>query len=132
FHIRSGGLLQRLFSTFANGLPGVGLMLQRLVTAAALVNRGVAHFHVMPLYGVGVPQIIEVAAGALLLVGLWTPMTGVVVSCLELWLVFCGNGEPWFPLVLAALGASLAMIGPGAWSIDARLFGRKYIKTSSR
>jgi uncharacterized membrane protein YphA (DoxX/SURF4 family) len=30
-------------------------------------------------------------------------------------------------LVLAILGLSLAMIGPGAWSVDARLFGRKQI-----
>jgi len=29
--------------------------------------------------------------------------------------------------MLAALGAALAMVGPGAWSIDARLFGRKRI-----
>ena len=40
----------------------------------------------------------------------------------------------WFlrglvPLTLAILGATLAMIGPGAWSIDARLFGRKHIET---
>jgi hypothetical protein len=31
------------------------------------------------------------------------------------------------PLVLAVLGASLAMIGPGVWSFDARIFGRKQI-----
>jgi putative oxidoreductase len=30
-------------------------------------------------------------------------------------------------IVLALLGSTLAMIGPGAWSIDARLFGRKHI-----
>ena len=34
----------------------------------------------------------------------------------------------WMPLALAVLGASLAMIGPGAWSLDARLFGRKQIE----
>jgi putative oxidoreductase len=33
------------------------------------------------------------------------------------------------PIVLVVLGLSLAMIGPGAWSIDARLFGRKQITT---
>ena len=31
-------------------------------------------------------------------------------------------------IVLAALGVALAMIGPGAWSVDARLFGRKRIR----
>jgi hypothetical protein len=28
-------------------------------------------------------------------------------------------------VVAAALGISLAMLGPGAWSLDARIFGRK-------
>jgi len=38
-------------------------------------------------------------------------------------------GDPWIPIMLAILGATAAMIGPGAWSIDARLFGRKHIET---
>jgi hypothetical protein len=33
----------------------------------------------------------------------------------------------WVPIMQAVLGAILAMVGPGAWSIDARLFGRKRI-----
>jgi hypothetical protein len=32
----------------------------------------------------------------------------------------------------ATIGAALAMIGPGAWSLDARLFGRKRIETHDR
>ena len=31
------------------------------------------------------------------------------------------------PFLLSALGLSLSMLGPGAWSLDARLFGRKQI-----
>jgi putative oxidoreductase len=30
------------------------------------------------------------------------------------------------------LGAALAMLGPGAWSVDARLFGRKRIRIPLR
>jgi putative oxidoreductase len=33
---------------------------------------------------------------------------------------------------LATLGATLAMIGPGAWSIDAHLFGRKHFEIRQR
>jgi hypothetical protein len=40
---------------------------------------------------------------------------------------FSHSDDPWIPIMLAALGAALAMVGPGAWSIDARLFGRKRI-----
>jgi putative oxidoreductase len=50
-----------------------------------------------------------------------------VVAGRELWAVFSDDGDPWMALVLATLGASLAMIGPGAWSVDARLFGRRQI-----
>jgi hypothetical protein len=32
------------------------------------------------------------------------------------------------PIILATLSATLAMIGPGAWSIDAWLYGRKHIE----
>jgi uncharacterized membrane protein YphA (DoxX/SURF4 family) len=78
------------------------------------------------------PQMIGAAAGILLLAGLWTPMVGTVVAGVEIWIVFSSAGDPWKPLILATLGATLAMIGPGAWSIDARLFGRKHIETSTR
>jgi uncharacterized membrane protein YphA (DoxX/SURF4 family) len=31
----------------------------------------------------------------------------------------------WMHIFVAVLCISLAMLGPGVWSIDARLFGRK-------
>jgi hypothetical protein len=40
------------------------------------------------------------------------------------------SGEPWVALSQAILAAALAMIGPGAWSIDARRYGRKRIDLS--
>jgi putative oxidoreductase len=120
--------LQRLFSTFANGLPGLGLMLQRLVTAAILVYGAAAHLNATPqITSVG-PQLIDTGMGILLLVGLWTPVIGAMVAGRELWIMLSSGGDPRMPLVLATLGITLAMIGPGAWSIDARLFGRRQIK----
>jgi putative oxidoreductase len=128
---RTGVSLQRLFSTFASGFPGIGLLLQRLITAAALECSVFAHFH-GTLQGVSVALLlIDGGAALLLLVGLWTPVAGAVIACCELWMVVSG-GEFWLPLVLATLGAALAMIGPGAWSIDALLFGRKQIGPPSR
>jgi len=49
-----------------------------------------------------------------------------------LWIAFSRAGDPWIPIMLATLGATLAMVGPGAWSIDARLFGRKHIDIPER
>ena len=120
--------LQRLFSNFANGLPGLGLMLQRVVTATVLVYGAVMQVPATTQHGSLAPQMIDAGAGILLVAGLWTPFVGATVAGRELWVVFSGGGDPWLPLVLATLGASLAMIGPGAWSIDARLFGRRQIK----
>jgi hypothetical protein len=40
-------------------------------------------------------------------------------------LIFFHTRDPWMCMILATLGVTLAIIGPGAWSIDAKLFGRK-------
>jgi putative oxidoreductase len=127
-----GVSLQRLFSTFANGFPGIGLLLQRLITATALGCSVFARFHGMPQRVSVALLLIDGGAALLLLVGLWTPVAGVVIACCELWIVVSGGGEFWLHLVLATLGATLAMIGPGARSIDALLFGRKQIGPLSR
>jgi uncharacterized membrane protein YphA (DoxX/SURF4 family) len=120
--------LQRLFSTFADGWPGGGLLAQRLLTGAILLYCGITHLgkasQLVPI----TPHIIGAGAGILLLVGLWTPVGGGLVTIVELWVVLSRIGDPLVPLMLAILGATLAMIGPGAWSIDARLFGRKHIE----
>lgn len=54
---------------------------------------------------------------------------GAVVAIAELWIAFAALGNPLIPILLATFGATLAMIGPGAWSIDAKLFGRKHLET---
>lgn len=127
-----GASLQRLFSTFADGFPGIGLLLQRLITAMAVACSMLARFHTVPQRGSVALPLIGGGAALLLLLGLWTPFAGVMIACCELWVVVSGGGEFWPSLVLATLGATLAMIGPGAWSIDALLFGRKQIRPLSR
>jgi putative oxidoreductase len=67
--------------------------------------------------------------GLFILAGLWTPVAGTLVALVEFWIVLSGGGNAWISIILAVLGGTLAMIGPGAWSIDARLFGRKHIPT---
>ena len=122
--------MQRLFSTFADGWPGGGLLLLRALLAVLLVYSGIAHLGNASPLSVILPYLIAAVAGLLLLVGLWTPVVGALLAIVELWIVFSHVGDPWTPSILAVLGATLAMIGPGAWSVDARLFGRKYIETS--
>ena len=118
--------MQRLFSTFANSWPGFGLLLQRLVTGIALLHNAAAQLEARTA-GLMIPEITGAVLGLFILTGLWTPLVGALVVAVELWIVFAGGSDIWFSLMLAALGGTLAMIGPGAWSIDARLFGRKHL-----
>jgi len=120
--------VQRLFTTFANGWPGFGLFIQRLVTGIVLLFHGIMPLTQVPAAGPLIPRIAGAVLGSLILMGLWTPLAGALVVVMEFWNAITGTGnEP--SLMLAVLGGTLAMIGPGAWSIDARLFGRKHIAT---
>jgi putative oxidoreductase len=120
--------VQRLFSTFADGWPGGGLFTQRLLLGAALFYSCVGCLSAKPVCGTLVPQSIGVIAGVLLLAGLWTPVAGVLTAIVEVWIAVSVPNSAVLPAILGALGASLAMIGPGAWSLDAWLFGRKHIE----
>jgi putative oxidoreductase len=126
-YVARGFSLQRLFSTFANGWPGVGLLLQRLVTGTVLLHQG--SFDATPCALI-LPQAVGAVAGMLLLIGLWTPVAGTLVAIADAWLLWSSAGNPVSSAMLAVLGATLAMIGPGAWSIDARLFGRRHLQDS--
>jgi uncharacterized membrane protein YphA (DoxX/SURF4 family) len=81
-------------------------------------------------------QLIGIAAGILLLNGLWTPVAGALAAIVKLWIalsrLFSHSGDPWVAIPQAVLSAILAMVGPGAWSIDARLFGRRRIDLPKR
>lgn len=74
-----------------------------------------------------IPELLAATTGLLLLVGLWTPLAGTAALLIECWALIIGSQEPWAAIVPGLLGLTIAMIGPGAWSIDARIFGRKHI-----
>jgi putative oxidoreductase len=71
--------------------------------------------------------IVAAGAGALLLAGLWTPIAGVIASMLEVWVAVSLPADSSAPALAAAIALGLALLGPGAWSIDARNYGRKRI-----
>jgi len=125
-----GLALQRLFSTFPNSWPGLGLLLLRSCLGIALIYFGIAGFMAEPSGPVTFAQnLLATAGGIFLFSGLWTPVIAGLVALEELWKVLGLHRPPGesalIHIVLAVLAVSLAMLGPGAWSIDARLFGRK-------
>ena len=120
------GTMQRLYSTFPNGVPGAGLLVLRLAAGVPLLVNGTAILLSTPHGVTFAISLVGVVVGGLLIAGLWTPYAGALQALVEGWLGYLG-GIPDIHLVRAALGIGLAALGPGAWSIDARLFGRKRI-----
>jgi|HubBroStandDraft_6_1064221.scaffolds.fasta_scaffold115050_2 putative oxidoreductase len=122
-HDSAGGCtaLQRLFSMFPNGWPGLALLLLRVAAGILLIYDGA-----VPL----ILRAVAIGAGSLLLLGLWTPVAGVLVTCAEMCFLLLGTADPRSSILLGAVGAALVALGPGALSIDARLFGRKRLDIS--
>jgi len=104
----------------------------RLVTGIALIDAGVTKLWGGPPFGPTILCVIATGAGVLLIVGLWTPIAGLLLVVIEVWKAFSHPGNPWTRILLANLGAALALLGPGAWSVDAYLFGWKRIDIRDR
>lgn len=124
--------MRRLYSTFAGGWPGIGLLLMRVVLGASLVVRASSTLWRDPPVTSTIISAFLAGFGLLLIPGLWTPIAGALVALLETWQIMAIAGDRWFALLLGTIGASLAMLGPGLWSVDARLFGWKRVEPSPR
>ena len=122
----------RLFSTFAHGAPGVGLLLLRLTSGLALVLDALTSLREHPPVGSAMLEVFIGCVGILLVVGLWTPIAGTLLALIGVWHAFVEPTNRSTYVLLGILGAALALLGPGRWSVDARLFGWKRIVTGDR
>jgi len=104
---------------FPNGWPGTGLLLLRAASGALLIRQGLIGPRSILI------QLLEVLAGTLLIGGLWTPIAGVVVIVCQSWAAITTADDPRSAVLLATIGAALAMLGPGSASLDNHFFGRK-------
>ena len=135
--------MQRLFSGFPAGAPGAGLLLLRLTLGVYLIAQGV---RIAVLFvDTGTPPTILAALTALAMLvggtlgaaGILTPITqsmsaaaGLVTLLDAMWAptAIPGPVVPWpLALMTTVVAVSLVFLGPGAYSIDASLFGRKEI-----
>lgn len=129
--------LQRLFSTFPGGRPGIGLLLLRAVIALTASAEGIFYFSGVPnlLWDRWLLGFSLTIGGAALLIGFLTPFAGLLLT-----LCFLGTVFSWFPqpswslhdtrlidFALVVTCVSIALLGPGAFSLDGRLFGRREI-----
>ena len=124
--------MHRLFSTFARGWPGVGLLLLRVAAGSSLIARSILVLGTTPTFGTGFFQLFIATAGLLLIAGLWTPVGAAVMVLLELWRIISRHGDPASDILLCVLALAIVLLGPGAWSVDARIFGWKRIEIDTR
>jgi len=120
--------VRRLFSTFAHGAPGAGLLLMRIAAGGALVVHGVAGLAAGSAAPSVALDILSAVMGVLLLVGLWTPIVAALATIDVALLAFSDPANQRFYILLGALAAALALLGPGAFSVDARLFGWRRVE----
>ena len=124
--------MRRLYSTFAGGWPGAGLLLMRVVVGSALVTRASAMLWNDPPITKTIMSAVLAGCGILLIPGLWTPVAGALIALVETWQLMTISGDHWVPLLLGTIAGALAMLGPGLWSVDARLFGWKRVQAPPR
>lgn len=126
-----------MFSMFPDGWPGAGLLLLRLATGVVLISQSVEYFgekHEVGLEGVVLAALAS-AVGFSLVIGFLTRLVAFAAAAAGIvgifsWLPTSSSG----PLVIPSTAALCAVIaiavlclGPGALSLDARLFGRREI-----
>ena len=103
-----------------------------IVGSAVVVRASLRLLDSRPAMNVTIPAILLIGGGILLIAGLWTPIAGTFLALTETWKLFMLPGDKWLWLIFGTVGAALAMLGPGLWSIDARLYGWKRLEPTPR
>src|SRR5271169_3430261 len=128
--------LQRLFSAFPDGPPGIGLLLLRTAAGATFAAQGILGLSLYPhmtaaLLAAG---ILLTLTGVFMLIGFLTPIFSPLAALQCLSMAVFGISFPWclfnsklVTIQAIAILVALAFLGPGAFSLDARLFGWKEI-----
>jgi uncharacterized membrane protein YphA (DoxX/SURF4 family) len=127
--------LQRLFSAFPGGWPGIALFLLRAVLAISFIIQGNFYLRESGEVGARAAGIAAIIIGALLLAGFITPVAGglaalgaigVAVSLLPAGAPTLFDSKPAIVFAVTML-VGIVVLGPGAYSLDARVFGRREI-----
>lgn len=127
--------LQRLFSTFPGGWPGVGLLLLRVAVGMIIAVQGMLYLTGAAALGAWIAGLLAIASGASLLLGFLTPIGAILTA-----FGYAAMTMSWFPaparnlvelrlsaILLMVVAGAIVLLGPGALSVDARLFGRREI-----
>ena len=120
--------MRALNSSYPNSWPGAGLLLLRLTAGLSSAAAAMLHLSAGIILLSEAGLLIQIICASLLVLGLWTPAIGIILGLVEA----CRAATPAAHIDLpgflrAAIAVCLVMTGPGAWSIDAHVFGRRRI-----
>ncbi len=129
--------MQRFFSTFPAGRPGLGLLLLRVAIGATLIMQGSAYLiHQRDVrIAAWAVCLLALGSGISLLLGFLTPVAGALAALGGLGATFmffpAGHwnffGRNPLSLDVIVMAVATAVLGPGSFSLDARRFGRRRV-----
>ena len=117
---------------FPSGWPGRGLLLLRLTGGSLLLDSGFAYWLKSAHHAAAALGAVSLIVGFFLLLGLWTPIAGVLSAITEAALMIVHAADPRLLVCLIGIGLAVSMLGPGVLSIDATLFGRHRLDLPER
>ncbi|HKR34722.1 MAG TPA: hypothetical protein VJT10_07780 [Steroidobacteraceae bacterium] len=109
---------------FPPGLPGLALLLLRASVAIALLLDSYAHGAALPGWVHGTAILISLVVS----VGYLTPIVAAAALVLHaiVWFVIAAGVDAAAVAIVLSLDAlALALLGPGAYSLDSHRFGRR-------
>lgn len=137
--------MQKLYSIFPGGSHGIGLLILRIAAGVAagffggtLLRRPeTAMNSQISFIGHLILSLLLISGSIFLILGLMMPFISITMAVCELTAAYLklalvdpapGSGFSWIALLLlASIAIALFFLGPGAYSIDSRLFGRRRI-----
>jgi len=109
---------------FPTGLPGVGLI-GGSVHSSSHAPRGWITLRSDTSMG---GEIGSLVAAVCLVIGILTPYAASFAGCLEFWRLCTRDNVDLFHLIAATVVTlALGVLGPGAYSVDNRIFGRRLV-----
>jgi uncharacterized membrane protein YphA (DoxX/SURF4 family) len=128
--------VRTLFSTFPRGWPGLGLLLLRMVVGATTVAEGARAIGIgNPSIATGGTAALAIGAGLAVTAGFLTPFAAASLGVGTI-----GVALGWIPwndpvgipahvstIFVVSMCVAIALLGPGALSVDARRRGRREI-----